>query len=106
MRNKRIRNDVKFSTRITSDKFAVYSEGFVIYDDDVIPFGKVILSSDLGNASGGHYLYDDKYIYACLVSGTISSIFDLDNRCEIDCIHDLISLREKAYTKKIHKRMI
>lgn len=94
MKIKKLRKNVLFETKMENDNFGVYVLGKVIYDDESIDFGKVILSSDIGHAKDGEYLFDNKYIYECIVKGAISSIFDIEKRQKISSISELIRLRE------------
>lgn len=106
MKCKKINKDVKFMTILTEDDIAVYSEGFVIYPDKVIPFGKIIIDAKYLYPCGGYYAFDDKYIYAYITKGVVYSIFDIENRCTIDDRCEFLKKREEVHTKKLSRKFI
>lgn len=91
---KKIRKNVLFKTRVERDNFSKYLLGTVVYDNESIDFGKAIISSDISHVKKGTFLFDDNYIYECIVGGTLSKVFDIDKREEISSVLELIKVRE------------
>ena len=105
MSERKVRKDVILRTTISFDSIAVYSLGTIVYPDEEIDFDKVILECDYSFVGGGFYTYDDKYIYRFITRNTLGSIFDIDNRCEINNKYEIIKMSDKIKEKKLRRKL-